>query len=320
MRCLLAESLTDVQRAGYDLDGVRARAERVRGVAPRAGSPFFGIMEFRTEHDPFGGERWGERRSFPADPQGVWAEASHRAPPLTRATYAPSPESVQEARLWEDSGSFARTELIHAPIFWVCLPVAAIGLLWILTVDESSDAGPGGFFWALWVAAFVWLSASIGVLVHRLSIRRADLADHVRIYRHGVPCTIHRAPWDRSGGEGDVSPTFIALDHRLDDHAAARIRQALCTWIAAAATVDASCLNEILPAEHLFGAEARGGWYLSSLSGIGTSDDITANLWVLITVPNDRETAHPLVTTVPQGKAFQSMRTKARRQAERAAR
>jgi hypothetical protein len=310
MRCLLAESLTDVQRAGYDLDGVRARAERVRGVAPRAGSPFFGIMEFRTEHDPFGGERWGERRSFPADPQGVWAEASHRAPPLTRATYAPSPESVQEARLWED----------HAPIFWVCLPVAAIGLLWILTVDESSDAGPGGFFWALWVAAFVWLSASIGVLVHRLSIRRADLADHVRIYRHGVPCTIHRAPWDRSGGEGDVSPTFIALDHRLDDHAAARIRQALCTWIAAAATVDASCLNEILPAEHLFGAEARGGWYLSSLSGIGTSDDITANLWVLITVPNDRETAHPLVTTVPQGKAFQSMRTKARRQAERAAR
>jgi hypothetical protein len=198
--------------------------------------------------------------------------------------------------------------------------VAAIGLLWILTVDESSDAGPGGFFWALWVAAFVWLSASIGVLVHRLSIRRADLADHVRIYRHGVPCTIHRAPWDRSGGEGDVSPTFIALDHRLDDHAAARIRQALCTWIAAAATVDASCLNEILPAEHLFGAEARGGWYLSSLSGIGTSDDITANLWVLITVPNDRETAHPLVTTVPQGKAFQSMRTKARRQAERAAR
>ncbi len=321
MRCLLADSLTDVPRAGYDLDGVRARVERVRWSEPRAGSPFLGIMAFKTERDPFGGEVRGERRSFPADPQGIWAAMSHPAPVIRRAEDAPLPESVQEVRLWEDSDSFARTQLIHAPIFWVCLPVAAIGLLWFLTVNDSSGAGPDGFFfWALWVAAFVWLLVSVSVLVHRLNIRREDLASHERIYRHGVLCTLHRAPWDRSGGEGDSSPTFIALDHRLDHRVAERIHQALRTWITAVTVVDTSCLDEILPAERLFGPEAKGGWYLPFISGFGTSEDFAAHQWVLITASKDPEDAHPMVTTVPHGKTFQRMRAKARRHAGRSAR
>ncbi|MFD9179384.1 hypothetical protein ACFWDT_30395 [Streptomyces diastaticus] len=321
MRCLLADSPTDVpRRAGYDLDGLRARVERLRWSEPRAGSPFLGIMEFKTERDPFGGEVRGERRSFPADPQGIWAAMSHPAPVSRRADDAPLPESVHEVRLWEDSGSFARTELILAPIIWVCLPVAAIGFLWFVTVNDSSEAGADGFFWALWVAAFVWLLVSVGTLVLRLHIRREDLASHERIYRHGVLCTLHRAPWDRSGGEGDSSPTFIALDHRLDDRVAERIHQALRTWITAVTAVDTSCLDEILPAERLFGTEAKGGWYLPFISGFGTSEDFAAHQWVLITDPKDPEDAHPIVTTVPQGKAFQRMRAKARRQAERSAR
>ncbi|MFJ7085904.1 hypothetical protein ACIQU8_22050 [Streptomyces griseus] len=320
MRCLLADSFTAVPRAGYDLDGVRARVERVRWSEPRAGSPFLGIMKFRTERDPFGGEVRGERRSFPADPQGIWAAMSHPAPVIRRTEDAPLPESVQEARLWEDSDSFARTELIFAPVFWVCLPVAALGFLWFVTVNDSSESGRDWFFWALWVAAFVWLLVSVGTLVLRLHIRREDLAGHERIYRHGVLCTLHRAPWDRSGGEGESSPTFIALDHRLDDGAATRIHQALYTWITAVTAVDTSCLDEILPAERLFGTEAKGGWYLPSVSGSGTSEDFAAHQWVLITAPQDPEDAHPTVTTVPQGKAFQRMRAKARRQAERSAR
>ncbi|MFG2564069.1 hypothetical protein ACGFR6_01360 [Streptomyces sp. NPDC048567] len=319
-RCLLADSLTAVPRAGYDLDGVRARVERVRWSEPRAGSPFLGIMKFKTARDPFGGEVRGERRSFPADPQGIWAAMSRPAPVIRRAEDAPLPESVREVRLWEDSDSFARTELIHAPIFWVCLPVAAIGFLWFVTVNDASDAGPDGFFRALWVAAFVWLLVSVGTLVLRLRIRREDLAGHERIHRHGVLCTLHRAPWDRSGGEGDSSPTFIALDHRLDDRAAERIHQALHTWITAVTAVDTSCLDEILPAERLFGTEAKGGWYLPFVPGFGTSEDFAAHRWVLITAPKDAEDAHPVVTTVAQGKAFQRMRAKARRQTARSAR
>ena len=320
VRCLLSEAHTGTQRAGYDLDGVRARIERVRWTGPRAGSPFLGIMEFKTERDPFGGEVQGERCSFPADPQGIWAGMAHPARVVRRTADAPWPESVKEVRLWEDSDSFARTQLIVAPIFWVCLPVAAIGFLWFLTVNDSSDAGPDGFFWALWVAAFIWLLVSIGVLVHRLSIRKDDLASHERIYRHGVLCTLHRAPWDRSGGEGDTYPTFIALDHRLDDHGAARIHQALRTWITAVTTIDTSCLDEVVPAEQLFGTEAEGGWYLPSISGFGTAEDFAAYQWVLITAPKDSEAAHLMVTTVPQGKVFRRMREKAHRQVERSRR
>ncbi|QPZ37981.1 hypothetical protein [Paramicrobacterium chengjingii] len=320
MRCMLADSFTDMPRAGYDLDGVRVRVERVRWSEPWARSPFFGIMEFKTEHDPSGGKVGGERRSFPATPQDIWAGMSQPAPVIRGAEPAPRPESVHEVRLWEDSDSFARTELIFAPIFWVCLPVAAIGLLWFLTVNDSSDAGPDGFFWVLWVAVFVWLLVSVGVLVHRFSIRKEDLVSHERIYRHGVLCTLHRAPWDRSGGEGDSSPTFIALDSRLDDRAAARIHRAFHTWILAVTAVDTSCLDEILPAEQLFGREAQGGWYLPFVSGFGTAEDFAAHQWVLVTAPEDPEAALPIVTTVPQGKAFRRMRAKARRQIERSRR
>jgi len=314
-RCLLAEAHTDAERAGYDLDGVRTRVERVRWSEPRTGSPFFGIMEFATADDPFDGEVRGARRSFPADPQRIWAETSHPPPLVRRSGAAPRPESVQEVRLWEDSDSLARTELIAAPIFWVFLPVAAIGLLWFLTVNESSDSGPGGLFWVPWAAALVWLLVAIGVLVHRLGIRKADLSEHERIYRDGVLCTLHRAPWDLSGGEGESSPTFIAVDQRLDYRAAARIHKALRAWITAVAAMDASCLDEIVAAEQLFGAEARGGWYLPHARGFADGSDVPADQWVLVTPPSDPEDPRTLVTTVPRGKSFRRMRAKARRQA-----
>jgi len=320
MRCLLAEEYTDTERAGYDLDGLRARAERVRWSAPRKGSPFLGVMKFATADDPFGGEVRSARRSYPADPQAVWAQTSRQAPPVPRPEEAPVPESVQEVRLWEDADSFARAQLIAAPIFWVCLPLAAIGFLWFVTVDEASTEEPDGFIWVLWPAAFVWLLVSVGVLVFRLSIRRQDLASHHRIYRDGILHTLHRAPWDISGGEGESTPTFIALDHWLDDRAAARIHEALRSWITAVTSVDTSCLNEIISAERLFGTQARGGWYLPYIPGFGTAEEFAAHQWVLITAPSGPEEPYPLVTTVPHGKRFQRMRAKARRQAVRSRR
>lgn len=327
MRCLLAEQYSDVPRAGFDLDGVRARVERERWSAVRAGSPFFGTMKFKTERSPFEGEVQGEQQSFPADPQSIWAATSH--PPLVsrRVENVPRPESVEEVGLWEDSHGFARTELIHAPIFWVCLPVAAIVFLGYEAVTdptgqgwgkhffgESVDAWPTWFVWSVWIGVFVWLFIAVGVLVVRLWVRREVLADNMWIFEHGVPCTIHRAPYSRSSGEGDSFPTFIALDYRLDRLQAARIHEALRTWIS---KVGEDSLSDIIPAERLFGPAANGGWYLPSIPGFGSAEDFAAHQWVLITNPKDPEETLPTVTTVPQGETLRRLRTKARRRAKR---
>ncbi|MDQ0613448.1 hypothetical protein QF046_001089 [Microbacterium sp. W4I4] len=330
MRCLLSEPHTDVPRAGFDLDGVRARIERGRWSQVRTGSPFIGAMKFRTERSPFGGELRGARSSFPADPQSIWAGTLNPPRVSRRAERAPRPESAEEVGLWEDSHGFARTELIYAPIFWVCLPLAAIVFLGFEAVHdptgekwsknffgESADVWPTWFLWCVWIGAFIWLLIAVGVLLLRLSVRKDDLAEHVRIFQHGIPCTIHRAPHDRSGGDGDSSPTFIALDHRLDEHQAARIHEALRNWIA---KVGDGWLDDIIPAERLFGPEARGGWYLPWIPGFGSAEDFAAHQWVLITAPKDPEDPAPTVTTIPQSDAFRRLRAKARRKAERGTR
>ena len=60
----------------------------------------------------------------------AWARAgTAQAARLRRPRDVPRAESVDEVALWAESEDFRRTELIFAPVFWVGLPLAAIGFL-----------------------------------------------------------------------------------------------------------------------------------------------------------------------------------------------
>ncbi|MGO1850417.1 hypothetical protein [Microbacterium sp.] len=332
-RCLLTEEHDGVQRAGFDLDGVRARFERQIWPAPRAGSPFLGVMAFVTDGDPWQGEVAGCRTSFPGDARTVWARASTgRVSPFRGPRDVPRPESVEEVAKWEDPNGFGRTELYYAPIFWVCIPFAALGfLIWGLITDPGAgltgnlfdDDSTGNLwnFWLVWVFVAVWLFIAIGILLLRVGITSEVRADNEWIYRHGVPCSIHLSPFARSGGEGESWPTFIGIDHRLSDEHAARIHQAFHNWLSdpeVQGELDSGSLQtrNVIASEELFGGAAVGGYYLSSLPGFGSASDFAAHEWALLTVPREAGGAMS-VTTVPRDEKRAKIRRKIRAKSAR---
>lgn len=328
-RCLLTEEHGGVERAGFDLDGVRARFERQIWPTSREGSPFLGIMAFVTDADRWQGEVIGHRASFPGDPRGVWARA-HRglAPSIERSSDVPRPESVEEVAKWEDPDSFGRTELYHAPIFWVCLPLAALGFLIWGTITDPGDGWTGNLFdddstgniwnyWLVWVAVAIWLLIAIGVLVLRVYVASEVRADNRWIYQHGAPWTIHVSPLARSGGEGETWPTFIGIDRRMPDEKAARIHAALRSWLSDAEVqheLDSGSLQtrSVIRSEELFGDDAAGGCFISSVPGFGSADHFAAHEWVLLTEPRDGQGGEPTVTTVPLEEKRQKIRRKLR--------
>lgn len=338
-RCLLTEEHGGVQRAGFDLDGVRARFEREIWPTAREGSPFLGVMAFVTDADRWQGEVVGHRRSFPGDPRGVWMRA-HKGPvpSLERSSDVPRPESVDEVAKWDDPDGFGRTELYHAPIFWVCLPLAALGVLIWGTITDPGDGWTGNLFdddstgnlwnyWLVWVAVAVWLLIAIGVLLVRVAVAAEVRRDNQWIYEHGVPWTVHVSPLARSGGEGETWPTFIGIDHRVPDEQAARIHAALRSWLSDAEVqweLDSGPLQRrsVIRSEELFGDDVTGGCYIAAVPGFGSTDYFAAHEWVLLTEPRDRDgdrddADEPTVTTVPLPEKRQKIRRKLRAKSAR---
>lgn len=331
-RCLLAEEHGGVLRAGFDLDGVRAKVERQRWLAPRTGSPFLGVMSFVTDGDRWQGEVVGGRTSFPGDPRATWASASTGSvSPLARSRDVPRPESVAEVAKWEDPNGFGRTELYYAPSFWVFLPVAALGFLIWGTITDPGDGWTGNLFdddttgnlwnyWLIWVGVSVWLLIAIGVLALRVSITSEVRADNEWIYQKGVPVSIHRSPYDRAGGEGETWPTFIGIDHSVSDEKAARIHHALYAWLSSQEVqgeLDSGAMREspVIASRELFGDQAAGGYYISSIPGFGSDSYFAAHEWVLLTEPRDPDAAEMSVTTIPLEETRQKIRKKLRRKA-----
>lgn len=331
-RCLLTEEHSGIVRAGVDLDGLRLKHERWLWHSPRAGSPFLGVMPFVTDGDRWSGEVIGRRTSFPGDVRGIWARASRGyLRPMTRPHDVPRPESVAEVARWEDPDGFGRTELYHAPIFWVCLPLAALGfLIWGMVTDPGDGwaADPfddsGGQIWnswLAWVAVAVWLLIATGILLLRVGITSEVRADNEWIFQHGVPCSIHLSPFARSGGEGESWPTFIGIDHRLSDEHAASIHQAFHDWLSdpeVQGELDSGSLQtrDVIASEELFGGAAAGGYYLSSLPGFGSASDFAAHEWALLTAP--REAGGDMsVTAVPREEKRARIRRKVRARSAR---
>lgn len=240
----------------------------------------------------------------------------------------PRPESVAEIAKWEDPDSFGRTELYYAPIFWVCLPLIALGfLIWGIVTDpgegwtgnlfDEDASGNLWNFWLIWVAVIVWLLIAIGVLVFRASLTSDVRAENEWIFEHGVPCSIHRSPHLRRGAEGGGWATLIAIDHRLPDDEAARIYRALHAWLSddeVDADLDDEVMRErtVLSSREIFGDAAAGGYYVESSSGLSTASDIDAHRWVLITEPRDKASGRLTVTTVPTDAKRQKIRRKLR--------
>lgn len=313
-RCVLAAEHDDVERAGGDVDGMRAHSEHWLWGSTRAGSPFLGVMPFVTDENRWTGQVLGSRTSFPGAPHDVWRRVpTGPVPRLARPPAAPRPESVAEVARWEDPNGFARTELSHAPIFWVCIPLAALGvLIWGIITDPrdgwtgnlfADDDGQPWHFWLVWAGVIIWLLIAVGVLALRIAVARTLPAEHEWIFRHGRPCSLHVSPFARSGGEGESWPTFIAIDESLPDDRAAMIHRALHTWLSdgeAQDELERGVLAErsVISSQELFGDIAAGGYYVSSIPEFGSADHFAAHRWVLITEPRDPDDALH-VTTVP---------------------
>ncbi|WP_326698505.1 hypothetical protein OG909_14940 [Streptomyces sp. NBC_01754] len=268
----------------------------------------------------------------PGEPAVVWERvASSPVPHLERPREVPWPESAEEVARWEDPDDFGRIWHYYAPIFWVCLPLAALGYLirgmitdpgdgWTGNLFDDDSSGQLWNFWLVWVGVLVWLVVAIGVLVLRVSMTGQVRRENEWIYRHGMPCTIHRSPYDRDGGESGRWPTFIALDHRLDDERAARIHRALSTWLGRAevqAILDVRPESTVISSSEIFGPEIEGGWYVETAPGFGTADEFAEHRWILVTEPRDPQQNRPTVTTVPLKKKLLKTRAKLRRKAAR---
>lgn len=263
----------------------------------------------------------------PGDQAGIWADVLASKPaPLDRPRDVPRPESVAEVARWAGSEDLRRTELVHAPVFWVLLPLAAIAFLvyqaitdptgagWSITINgESRDSWPAWVPWLAWVGVSVWLLAAVGVLLLRLSILRDLHSENEWIYEHGVAHSIHRASVDYDDGEASWA-TYIALDHRLDDRQAARIHSAFEKWLSKAGVPPAR--SEPTSSAALFGAQAEGGLFILHLPVSAIAGATTEHEWMLIT--ERRGGASDLIVTpVPVQKKLARIRRKLRRKAER---
>jgi|GEM_PF-2615191 len=267
----------------------------------------------------------------PADPALIWAHVIASTPPrLKRPREVPRPESVDEVAKWDDLDGLGRTELLYAPIIWLLLPLGAIGFLGHETVTD-----PDGAHWTVtighdvvgewqvsalplvWIGVALWLLWAINELVVRLRRRTIIRMTNEWVFENGAAHSLHLAPYEADDGEGGSWPTFIAIDHRTTDEQAARLHQALRTWVSERATRDALAFGSLhkrsaISTTELFGADASGGYFLGSIPVSGTAADVAAQEWVLIT-KSPEGTVDAEVTPVPRERQLLAIRRKLRR-------
>ena len=246
---------------------------------------------------------------------------------LDRPRDVPRPESVEEVAKWAGSEDLRSTELVHAPVFWVFLPLAAFGFLtwgiitdpgggWTRNLFDGENSGQPWNFWLVWVGVGVWLLFAVGVLLLRLSVLRDLRAENEWIFEHGVAHSIHRTSVDFNDGESSWA-TYIALDYRLDDQQAAHIHSAFEKWLAQEGLPSSG--SKPISSEALFGAEAEGGYFFLHLPVSTIAGETAEHQWLLITKPQESE-GEVLVTPVPVPKKRERIRRRLRRKAERGAR
>ncbi|WP_406249034.1 hypothetical protein ACI7YT_03170 [Microbacterium sp. M] len=276
---------------------------------------------------------------WPGDPSTVWARAAAtRLPVFVRPGRAPRPESIDEVARWEDPSGFDRIEFYYAPTFWVCLPLAALGVMihgaitnptgigWGGTVfGESVQAGPWSY-WIAWVGIVIWLLVSVAVLAFRVRVAAPEARkDAEWIHTHGIAHSIHPSPYKTSDGEGGTWPTFIAIDHRLPEEQAAMIFRALDAWLSqpdVQGELEFGSLQVRAPitSAELFGPRGAGGLYLGSIPGFDSVGDFLEHEWVLVSDPRDPDddgAGGKHVTTVPTEPELRRIRARLRRRAER---
>lgn len=263
--------------------------------------------------------------AVPDDHAGIWANTLASRPPyLGRPRDVPRPESAEEVTRWAGSEDLRRTELVHAPVFWVILPLAVLGyLIWGTVTDpgdgwtgnllDDADSGQLWNFWLVWAGVVIWLLVAGGVLLLRLSILKDLRIENEWIYQHGVAHSIHRASVDYDDGEGSWA-TYIALDHRLDDQQAARIHAAFEQWLSEAGLPPSGA--KPISSTTLFGAQTTGGYFILHLPVSTIAGATTEHEWMLFTQPQGDE-SDVIVTSVPVPKKLARIRRRLRRKAER---
>lgn len=257
----------------------------------------------------------------------VWASAmAVRFRRVGGRTDPPRPESVEEVALWTRS-EIRRVDLIYAPVFWVLLPIAALGyLIWGISADASEpwmgsllqdDTGEPWNFWETWIGVGIWFLVTVGILIMRLR-RLPDVQVRNRwIFEHGVAHSAHRTSVDYDDSDVGRQPTYIALDHRLDDRAAARIYEAFEIWLEAGGMPPSG--SGPISSATLFGAQAKGGYFFIHIPIDESAGRSAQHRWMLITEPRDGEAA-VIVTPIPARTDFHEVRDKARLRAARRAR
>lgn len=258
----------------------------------------------------------------------VWARAmAVHSPRFVRPIDVPRPESVEEVSVWAGHQGFRRTELLYAPAFWVLLPLAAIGFLIHQTITdptganvnitiggESVDSWPAWLIWLFWIGAAVWLLVAIGVLLLRLSVLSDLHSENEWAYEHGVAHSLHRTSVDYDDGEVGGWPTYIALDHGLDDKKAARIHEAFEQWLALAGLPPSG--SNPISSTRLFGEHAKGGYFILHLPVSETAGVTSQYRWMLIAEPREDD-GEMIVIPVPVKRQLQKIRAKLRRRATR---
>lgn len=261
----------------------------------------------------------------------IWARtpASPRSY-IHRPPAPPRAESVEEIAAWAGSEDSRRVELVFAPVFWVVLPLLALGFLIhqsivdptgahvSITVNgESRDSWPAWVPWAAWGGVGIWLLVSVGVLLLRLSILWDLHAENERIFTTGVAHSLHRSSTDFDDGEESGWATYIALDHRLDDRSALRIHTAFEQWLAQGGQPPSG--SGPISSATLFGAAAAGGYYILHLPISQTAGSTVEQQWILIT-PADDADDDVIVTPVPVPKKRARIRRALQRKANAATR
>lgn len=258
----------------------------------------------------------------------IWERViAGRSPDILRPGPVPRPDSVEEVAAWAGREDFRRTVFVAAPVFWVILPLSALGLLvwgivtapgegWTGDLFDGEDSGQPWNFWLVWAGVGVWLLIAIGVLLLRLSVWRHLGAENARIFEHGVAHSIHRASVDYDDGEAAGWPTYIVLDHRLDDRQATRIHEAFEQWLKTSGTPPSG--SGPISSETLFGSRARGGYFFLHLPVSQTAGETAEHRWLLITEPSGSDDAGGVTATpVPVPKRLRRIRSRLRRKAER---
>lgn len=236
----------------------------------------------------------------------------------------PRPESVEEVALWERIGS-RRVDLIYVPAFKVLVPVVALGyLIWgALTYPGEAwtgsllqdDSGELWVFWEAWIGVGIWLLIAACALALRLSVYSDLHAEDQWIFEHGVAHSLHRTSVDYDDSEVGMQPTYIALDHRLDNRTAAQIHEAFEIWLRAGNMPPSG--SAPISSTTLFGAQADGGYFFLHVPFDDSPDGSAHHRWLLITKPRDSDES-VTVTTIPARTDFQKKRDRARRMREKA--